>query len=172
MVRISIMLLAVLVTVGCGTRRKQVYQERERTEKTVAVQTGHEERVQTSDEQNTLVIVDEQGETLTEVYNPEGTINPDGSFTGRADRAKVRSTARRSQATSQATASGQDSTSTSSNQQVSTEVSETEREDTSVMVRRTVPWYVWAGIVVLVAFALFFGTPLKRIFKPFKTPQR
>lgn len=165
-------ILVVLVLVGCGSRRKQVHQERERAEYTAAAQTQEQQTVEKRQEQNTLVIVNEHGETLTEVFNPEGTINPDGSFTGRADSAKVRSTARRSQASSQASTSSQDSTSTSSSQHEEREVRKTEKEDTNLVVRRSVPWYVWAGIIVLVAFALFFGTPLKRILKPFKSTKK
>lgn len=166
------MILAVLVLLGCGSRRKQVHQEREHTEYTAAAQIQEQQAVQKQQEQNTLVTVDESGDTLAEIYNLEGTFNPDGSFTGRADSAKVRSTARRSQAISQASTSSQDSTSTSSSQQEEREVRETEKEDTNLVVRRSVPWYVWAGIIVLVAFALFFGTPLKRILKPFKSTKK
>lgn len=168
-------ILAILVSLtlfACGSRKKQIRQEHQRTEQTAMERSVESNAMRGEKSKGTLDLVDAEGVTATTLYGADGTIGPDGSFTGKADSAKTVATKREQKSTQTTEAEQQESVGVLETEELKQTVTDEAKKEQDVQVTRSVPWYVWAGITVLVVFALWFGVwkrgVLNWIFKLFK----
>lgn len=150
--------LISLTLFACGSRKKQVRQEHERTEQTAAERTVESSAVRSERDKRTLELVDSEGMTATTLYGAEGTIGPDGSFTGKADSAKTVSSSRERKTIQTDETEQQDSVGTSVKEGLNQVITDEGKTSEDVKVTRPlIPWWLWLCIAVLVAFSLWFG---------------
>jgi len=170
--RTILCLLLSLTLFACGSRKKQMQQERERTEQTAIERTVEHTGVRSEGYKRDVELSDFEGLSSTTLYGAEGTINPDGSFTGKADSARTTAAGRNSKVKKSEEAEAADSSAMSLGERMDSLVHGKETNERIQEVRRSIPWYVWAGISVLVVFSLWFGVVkrglLNWIFKLFK----
>lgn len=153
-------ILALIVTLtlfACGSRKKQIRQEHQHTEQTVSQRTEESHATRGEKNKESVELVDKEGVTATTLYGAEGTIGPDGSFTGKADSAKTVSTNKEQKRKAATESESHASAAASTSDAYGSVVSEETKTAKDVEVKRSVPWWLWVCMALLLAFSFWFG---------------